>query len=201
MIQQKLIDKFGGVINHMSCIYLREGEKHLRSFLQELAPLDTVIEIGTYQGVSAAVISEYAKRVYTFDVVDLPLRQQIWDFLGVKNVHFCGNGSNKKDIDKIMKAEKVDLCFIDGEHFDGQLRKDYDLCKQCERILIHDYAMSFPEVFNFVGRLEGCQKDARDTFVLLTLDKGVKIMDSKPTTPKPKKRGRAKKKRSTSTKA
>ena len=34
---------------------------------------------------------------------------------------------------------KIDLCFIDGEHFNGELEKDYNSCKQCNKIIIHDY--------------------------------------------------------------
>lgn len=172
MIQQELIDKFGGIINHMSCIYLRDGERHLRSFLEELKPMDTIIEIGTYQGVSACVLADYAKRVFTYDIknINSDLKNEIVNFLNAQNV-YCFIGKPKEieiQIQRVFKKEKVDLCFIDGEHFGGELEKDFDMCKECNRIIIHDYATSFREVFDFVNSLKGWKKDIRDTFVLLT---------------------------------
>ena len=170
MIQQKLIEKFGGVINHMSCIYLRQGEKHLRSFLEELKPMDTIIEIGTYQGVSACVLAEYAKKVYTFDIKEKELTGNIINFLNITNIAsiIMSESSIKKYIKDLFKHQKIDLCFIDGEHFNGEIEQDFEMCKECKNILIHDYAPSFKEVYDFANNLKGYKKDVRDTFVLLT---------------------------------
>jgi len=167
MVKEKLIEKFGGDVNHMSCCYLRNGEGVLRSFLQ---PCDTIIEIGTYRGVSACVLSEYAKKVHTFDVVDKPLRKQFVDYLGVKNIEFHlvkNRVQERNEIDKIFKKEKVDLVFIDGEHFNGELKRDYEMCKECDTILVHDYSPSFPEIYDFINSLEGYEKKVNDTFILL----------------------------------
>jgi len=170
MIQQKLIEKFGGVINHMSCIYLRQGEKHLRSFLEELKPMDTIIEIGTYQGVSACILAEYAKKVYTFDIKEKELTGNIINFLNITNIAsiIMSESSIKKYIKDLFKHQKIDLCFIDGEHFNGEIEQDFEMCKECKNILIHDYAPSFKEVYDFANNLKGYKKDVRDTFVLLT---------------------------------
>ena len=69
MIQQKLIEKFGGVINHMSCIYLRDGEKHLRSFFEDKKPLDTIIEIGPGQGaLTQHIIAVKPSQYYAIEI-------------------------------------------------------------------------------------------------------------------------------------
>lgn len=183
MIKQKLIEKFGGVINHMSCIYLNDGENVLRYFLDKVNP-QKVVEIGTYQGVSAAIISEYAKEVITIDIVDKPLREEIWDFLEVEGITFykVNSDSQKK---RLIESANADMVFIDGEHFDGELAKDYEMSKDSPAILIHDYAPAFREVYDFCNNIGGWEKEHRGTFMLLT--KSVN-------TEKPKKRrGRPKK--------
>ena len=188
MIQKKLIEKFGNHINHMSCIYLNDGEKHLRSFLEELAPLDTVIEIGTFQGVSACIISEYAKKVMTFDIEKQPLTESIVDFACESKIDLIvGKPSMiSAGVKESFEKEKIDLAFIDGEHFDGQLKKDFELVKDCKQILIHDYDPGFPEVYEFCNEITGYKKDVRGSFILLTRE------CETPEKPKGKKRGRKK---------
>jgi hypothetical protein len=174
MIKENLIKEFGGKINHMSCIYLRNGESHLRSLIEKIGKIDTAIEIGTYQGVSASIISEYAEKVYTIDIADMPLRNEIFDYLKINNVKFIKVSSRKVEdetIEKIFLKDKIDLCFIDGEHFNGELEKDFKACKNCNNIIIHDYATSFREVFDFVNNLKGWKKEISDTFVLLIKEK------------------------------
>lgn len=168
MIKEKLIEKFGGDVNHMSCVYLRDGEKRLRELLFKC---DTIIEIGTYRGVSSAVLSEYAKRVFSFDVVEQSLRQTFMNYLNIDNVVFDIVKNREDEIKKVSEVfenNKVDLCFIDGEHFDGELEKDFEMCKQCKTIIIHDYTKTFPEVYHFVNALDGYKKEINDTFVKLT---------------------------------
>jgi hypothetical protein len=168
MIKEKLMSKFGNHINHMSCIYLRDGETRLRSFLDG-KKFNTIIEIGTYQGVSAAVLSEYADKVYTFDIKKQELTDKIIEYLKIKNINsiIMSPSSIKKYIKDLFINQKIDLCFIDGEHFNGELKKDYEMCKECDNILIHDYSESFPEIYDFINSLKGYEKTVNDTFVLL----------------------------------
>ena len=196
MIKQKLIDKFGGVINHMSCIYLNDGETHLRKFLKKVKPKN-VIEIGTYQGVSAAIIAEYAKLVYTIDIIDKPLKKDIWNFLDIKNIEFVKIKNNNQKKDFIQKTD-ADMIFIDGEHYNGELKNDFEISKHVKYILIHDYAPSFKEVYDFCNNIKGWQKETSGTFCLLTKDSfGEEIEETKQIQPedivKPKKRRRRKK--------
>lgn len=187
MIQDKLIQKFGGHINHMSCIYLNDGEHVLRYFLHKHRPIDTAIEIGTYQGVSACIIAEYAKRVYTVDTESKELTEKIIEHLNVKNISINVVDSRPHEIalvKHVFKKNKVDFCFIDGEHYNGELEKDFDMLKECKNILIHDYTPNFPEVYNFCNSLKGYEKDVRGSFVLLTKKDTISFGAS--TTPKKK---------------
>lgn len=169
MIRQKLIDKFKNDAVHMSCIYLGNSEEDLRYFLEKHKPKN-VIEIGTYQGVSAAIISEYADEVYTVDVEVKALLADILQYLEIKNVYFIPVENRKdeiKEIKDIFKMKKIDFVFLDGEHFNGELKKDYEMTKECSKILIHDYSPAFKEVYDFCNNLKGYTMEVRGTFCML----------------------------------
>jgi hypothetical protein len=166
MIKEKLITRFGKVINHMSCIYLNDGESVLRYFLEKCQP-KVAVEIGTYQGVSAAIIAEYAKEVHTFDIVDKPLRQDIWNMLRTFNIKFnlIKNENEKKGK---IKSLNFDFAFIDGEHYHKELLQDFECVKKCKHILVHDYSPEFKEVYDFCNNITGYKKEIKGTFCLLT---------------------------------
>ena len=169
MIKEKLIKRFGDGINHMSCVYLNDGEVYLREALDKVKPTKA-IEIGTYQGVSTAIISEYCKKVWAFDIFNQPLRAEIWNFLKIENIEFDiakDREAENKTIKKLIKDEKIDFCFIDGAHFHGELEKDFDACKACPNILIHDYTPEFPEVFEFVQKQSHWELTEYPAFALL----------------------------------
>jgi len=173
MIQDKLIEKFGEQINQMSCVYIGDGENSLRHFLKG-KKFKTIIEIGTYQGVSTAILSEYAKKVHAIDIIDLPLRKEIFDFLNVKNVtfHKCKTdfADKEKMVKKIMKEETVDLVFIDGDHWGEAIRQEFDMVSSIPKILIHDYEIAFPVVYDFCNGLEdeGYCLESKNLFCMIT---------------------------------
>jgi hypothetical protein len=187
MIQQKLIERFGQSINEMSCVYISDGENSLRHFLNG-KKFDTIIEIGTYQGVSTAILSEYATKVYAIDIVDLPLRNEIFNYLNVDNVDFykcqVDFADKEKKVKEIMKKEKVDLVFIDGDHWGEALRQEFDLFKSIPEILIHDYEEAFPVVYDFCNNLpkEGYEIESKNLFCMARK----KVEPKKKRTRKPK---------------
>lgn len=173
MIQEKLLQRFGNAINEMSCVYIGDGENSLRHFLKGKT-FNTIIEIGTYQGVSTAILSEYAKKVYAIDIVDLPLRKDIFKFLGVNNVEFykCKTefADKEKCIKNILSTEKVDLVFIDGDHWGEALEQEFNLVKDVKNILIHDYEVAFPVVYDFCNNLvnRGYDIEPKNLFCMAT---------------------------------
>jgi hypothetical protein len=170
MLKEKLIEKFGNVINYMSCVYCNDGENYLRKFLEQVGEINTAIEIGTFQGVSAAIIAEYAKKVYTIDIEEHILTHQIWSFLDVKNINFYlapTREDEKSYCASVFKKEKVDFVFIDGEHFNDGINKDFDMVKKCKNILIHDHNSDFPEVVEFCKGITGYDKYYGGDFCLL----------------------------------
>jgi predicted O-methyltransferase YrrM len=157
MIQKKLIEKFGNKINEMSCVYIADGENSFRKLLGN-KKYNVGIEIGTYQGVSTAIMAEYCKKVYAVDIIDLPLRNEIFDFLNIKNVDFykCEKdfSDKEKHIKNILKNEKVDLAFIDGDHWGEALKQEWDLLKEVKTVIIHDYEEAFPIVKKFCDSID-----------------------------------------------
>jgi len=199
MIKEKLIEKFGNIINQHSCVYLDDGENVLRELVKKCNP-DTVIEIGTYQGVSAAVISGSAKKVYTIDIKDFPLRLKIWRHLQLKNISYYlvkNNKEKEEKIKKIFKTEKVDLCFIDGEHSKGQPPIDFEMVKECKNILFHDYNPAFSEVYALCNKIKGYKKTIKGSFCLFQKSKETSAMEAFSNLEKPKKKKRKRKKKNT----
>ena len=83
---QKVLERFGGTGEHWSVI-LEDGEDTLRSIVSRLFPSRydlSIVEIGTHQGVSAAILSDYG-RVDTYDLVNWGLRDEMLEFLGVES--------------------------------------------------------------------------------------------------------------------
>ena len=153
MVRQKLVDKFGKDILHNSCLWYPSGEWELRALL-EGRELRNVLEIGTMFGLSAAVISEYCYHVYTHDIDDHMEKYKVWEFLNRFNISF--NSESKV---------KYDLAFVDGEHWKGGCKKDFEICKDIPLILFHDYNDTHIEVKEFIDGLPA-KKTVKGNFVL-----------------------------------
>ena len=195
-VKKKLIEKFGGCINHMSCVYLNDGENVLKRLAGKIKLRRAVLEIGTYQGVSACVLSELFKDVLTLDIIEKPLLKDIiTDYGNVCFIKAKNRIDEKSIVDKLFKNYEIDLVFIDGEHFNGELAKDWDMVQgKCDNILIHDYSPAFPEVYDFINdkAKSGYYMTTEGTFALLvkanheinvkatTKEKPVKKTEEKP---------------------
>jgi predicted O-methyltransferase YrrM len=122
MLKDKLYEKFGPAkINFMSCVYCDDGENVLRYFLAKHAPINHAIEIGTYQGVSTSIMAEYCKHVHTIDVIKRELTQEIFDYLGLKNIsqYIVKSTLNDRNeeielVKNIFINNNVDFVFIYG---------------------------------------------------------------------------------------
>jgi hypothetical protein len=176
-VQQRLIEKFGDKINQMSCVYIADGENSLRHFLNG-KKFKTIIEIGTYQGVSTAILSEYAEKVHALDIADLPLRKDIFSYLGINNVefHHVDPDINGKEMlmNEIFEKEQVDFVFIDGDHWGKSLEEDFRISSKCDKILIHDYEPTFPVVFDFCNNLKGYKTESKNLFFYAEKEKTTK---------------------------
>lgn len=118
-------------------------------FLKKLnpKPID-VIEIGTHNGLSSALMSFYAKRVFTFDIA-LRNSEFIWHELGIRNKIRSFVGSKDQIEYEIAYIQKEwsfrevpfepNFAFVDGGHEYYDIMHDFNLVKFCGRVLFHDY--------------------------------------------------------------
>jgi predicted O-methyltransferase YrrM len=112
--------------------------KEFRDFFKK-HKVKTVVEIGTYQGISAAYMAGFAKNIFTFDIRNYRKKYEIWQDLGVaKKIHYKTIKS-RDDIKEILDTINFDTVFIDGKHTYEDVKKDYELIKLYKsKIIIFD---------------------------------------------------------------
>jgi predicted O-methyltransferase YrrM len=138
----------------------------------------TVLEIGTYRGVSAAEMAQYCDRVATIDLKHGKLEQMgesfdrraLWDSLGVHNIDLYLVEDNARKA-KLIKGLEFDFAFLDGAH-DKTVANDFEMVKRCGRVLFHDYDPrgrdDLDHAYNFVNTLPREQIQVMDIFALWT---------------------------------
>ena len=135
-----------------------DKELVFREFLKRIRP-GVVLEIGTCYGLSSAIISDYADRVYTIDITYFGQRQPIWDFLAVGNkvIPFVTPNVGKQLLSLLLT---YDFAFIDGDHSFEAVKFDWEnISLYCDRILFDDANKDFPGVLDFVNTITGWKKE------------------------------------------
>lgn len=164
MIKEKIISKYGKGGLKRSILNLGGDTEQTIKEIMSGRGIDTMIEIGTYKGVSAAVFAQNCRQVITFDLAKGRLeqtdpkwsRQELWDYLGCTNIksHLIKNDNEKKSI--IDKLE-FQFAFIDGGHDTKSVTFDFNLVKRCGLVLFHDFdykgVKGQDDVYDFVNSL------------------------------------------------
>lgn len=173
----KITEVFGADGNHWSCLG-NDGERQMRSLLSLARPIHgecygTIIEIGTHQGVSACLLSEYAQQVITFDVKDWWLRKDVMEFLGCQVDFRLLKANTAKDsnreISDILKGLDFDLAFIDGDHSYESVCDNFEAVKRCGRVIFHDYKHNkchLPKTVKFVDSIPDGRTTKLEPFAL-----------------------------------
>lgn len=115
-----------------------QDEQTFRELISRRA-VKTCVEIGTYQGVSTALLAEYADVVHSLDVTRQPLCEPLWRQLGLerKITHKIVSGNDEKR-QYIESLPAFDLAFIDGNHAREEALFDFELVRRCGRVIFHD---------------------------------------------------------------
>jgi len=154
---ENLIKKFGkeAVDDGHCIIHFDENAKTFREMFQRYALYDTVIEIGTNRGITAALLSCYAKRVITIDIELNDWCFKFWKYLKRDNISYFVY--KPEDIYSYLENETFDFAFIDGDHTGNFPRNDFEAVKKCGKVLFHDYFLDkrFPAVNEVINSLEG----------------------------------------------
>lgn len=128
-----------------------------QSFLKRIkAGGKTCLEIGTYNGVTAVLLSQYFEKVVCVSIDDEKLKPQIIKRelvkrLGITNIEFHDVNTNAEKA-AIVNALEFDFCYSDGDHTHDTYT-DFDLVKRCGRVLFHEFWPLSPPVWNLVNSL------------------------------------------------
>lgn len=132
-----------------------EFESFLKQVIkQPRVVMGTCLEIGTFYGVTAVLLSQFFDKVICVSVdleSDKEMKKRIAAHLGVKNIVFHDVKDNKEKA-AIIAASKFDFCYQDGDHTNDS-QTDFDLVKRCKRVLFHEYWPLQPAVWNLVNSL------------------------------------------------
>jgi predicted O-methyltransferase YrrM len=116
----------------------------------------TCLEIGTYNGITAVVLSQFFENVIcvSVDAEDLKrhiIKRDIVEFLGIKNITFHDCLDNKEKA-HIIKTLEFDFAFSDGDHTHDAVL-DFELVKHCGRVLQHEAWPIQASVWNMLHAL------------------------------------------------
>lgn len=145
--------------------------------VRELSPDYTYLEIGSYLGgsIQAHLLDPKCKSIYSID--KRPLSQpdaRGYDWIYQNNstarmLELLGEVSadttkvftidgDTKSIDLSQITERVDLCFIDGEHTDDAVKRDFKFClsvlKEKGAIVFHDAQITYDGIASCIEHLE-----------------------------------------------
>lgn len=123
-------------------------------FKYPVEKLPVALEIGTFNGISAMLLSELFGHVecVTIEAQKPSIkRQEIFDFLGITNVTVHEVKTNEEKAE-VIKALDFDFCYQDGDHTNDTYT-DFDLVKRCGRVLFHEYWPLQAPVWNLVNSL------------------------------------------------
>lgn len=125
------------------------------AFLQRIgAGGRTCLEIGTYHGITAIVLSQYFERVVCVSVDNDPkalMKREIVAHLGLKNIEFHDVSDNEQKA-KIVNRLDFDFAYMDGDHT-HDTHEDWALVQRCGRVLFHEFWPLQAPVHNLVMSL------------------------------------------------
>jgi hypothetical protein len=113
------------------------------------------LEIGTFQGMSAVLLSQFFYHVTCVSIEDDPrtiIKRDIVKHLGIAEKFTFYDVANNDEKAKRINALGFDFAYVDGDHAHDTLA-DFDLVKRCGRVLFHEYWPLQPQVWNLVNSL------------------------------------------------
>lgn len=139
--------RFGGEVFRRSSVF-----HELKRFLEQCDVRGkTCLEIGTWNGITAVILSRLFERVVSMDIFHNPVRYEILDHLGIKNVHFV-NLKDNQDKARVVSDLEFDFAYLDGNHA-ADTELDWKLTNRCGRVLFQECLPMQPPVHNLVRSL------------------------------------------------
>jgi len=116
--------------------------------------LDTVVEIGTQEGVMTALLSRFARQVISLDLDESPFVRPVLEFVGARNVAHLPLERHAMPL--LRKRLKFDLAVIGPTDEADGAAWGFPHVKHCGRVLFRGYGASAedPQVTRLVDGLE-----------------------------------------------
>lgn len=111
------------------------------------------VEIGTYSGITAIILSRYFEEVMSIDIFPHTAKHTIVQHCGIRNIRFIDVKDNAEKARVVASLGPFDAAYQDGDHL-HDTETDFALLKPCGRILFHEYYEQQPPVFDLVNRLK-----------------------------------------------
>jgi len=130
------------------------------------------LEIGTYRGVSSALLAQFCESVVTVDLVEGKMerdrqvfdRVRFWEAMGIGSIDLRLVTSDREKA-KLIDGLEFDFAFVDGDHEGDGPRRDFELVRRCGTVLFHDYAGD-NGVVRLIDRLPKGEVEIIDMFAL-----------------------------------
>lgn len=145
MLKQQATEIAGEAIGAKSALGLRDGEADLLHFVEGKG-YRTILEIGTFKGLSAALLAQHCEKVITIDLAAGQLetagvrfdRHEFWASLGISNIDLYLVADNAEK-ERLIASLEFDFAFVDGAH-DETVADDFRMVRKCGNVLFHDYS-------------------------------------------------------------
>jgi hypothetical protein len=169
---ERAINEFGLRVSRGTALgYQSKGNKvyNVEHILREFVKGHTsCVEIGTFRGLSTAILAHYCQKVTTIDIKIFEEAICLWKYFGVRDkIKYCCVDSDASKAQAIEDVGKFDFAFIDGLHTLDAVKVDFELVKKCGTVLFHDYGMpDIPDIKIFVDALPFKEVTIKHPFAL-----------------------------------
>lgn len=125
--------KFGGQVFRRSSVFHGLGK-----FLADNRVSGRCcFEIGTWNGLTAAILSRHFERVITVDIAHSAVKYDVLNHLGITNVECINIKKNGEKPSILRRIGPIDCAYLDGNHAEDT-EDDWHLVKACGRVIFHE---------------------------------------------------------------
>lgn len=137
---ESIADRLGSEVLASSAVQAGGREVVARQLVRLRAlRVDTIVEIGTRHGITAALLGRFAERVITIDIDKSPIVYDVLACAGVDNVvPLIVHNDEAKGL--LLDRLNFDLAFVDGDHHYAGVAFDFAHARRCGCVVFHDYA-------------------------------------------------------------
>lgn len=96
----------------------------------------TCFEVGTWNGLTAVVLSQFFDRVVTVDIASNKIKHDILAHCRINNVE-CVDIADNAGKGPILRGLDFDFAYLDGNHAEDT-ELDFSMTKRCGRVLFHE---------------------------------------------------------------